>query len=73
MASTKMATINGQSVPIGGDVIIAINEQSVASFDDLHAFLSQAQAGQVVTITVLRDGKQVEVPLTLTERPKQLP
>lgn len=54
----------------GGDLITAIDGQSVHSFNDLLSYLvSKTQVGQVVTLTVLRGGKEVQVPLTLTARP----
>jgi S1-C subfamily serine protease len=67
--SFKPVLINGQRVLVGGDVIIAINDQPVNSFDDLTTFIQTAQPGQQVTITVLREGKQQTLTATLTEHP----
>jgi len=67
--SYKPATINGQSVPVGGDIITALDGQPVNQMEDLQGLIQQAEPGQKVTLTVLRDGKQVEVPVTLGERP----
>lgn len=54
----------------GGDLITAIDGQSVHSFNDLLSYLvSKTQVGQVVTLTVLRGGKEVQIPLTLAARP----
>jgi S1-C subfamily serine protease len=54
----------------GGDVILSIDGQPVHSFNDLLSYLvSKTQVGQVVTLTVLRGGKEVQVPLTLAARP----
>jgi len=54
----------------GGDVIVSIDGQPVHSFNDLLSYLvSKTQVGQVVTLTVLRGGKEVQVPLTLAARP----
>ncbi len=69
--SKKSVTINGQDVFVGGDVIIAYNSQVVKSADDLIAFLARSGAvGQTVTFTVLREGKQTQVPVTLGLRPR---
>jgi len=55
---------------LGGDIIIGINDLTVTSFDDLLGYIVQeATVGQTVTLTVLRDGQQVTVPVTLGERP----
>jgi serine protease Do len=67
--SYKPATINGQRVPVGGDVITALDGQPVNQMEDLQSLIRQAQPGQEVTLTLLRDGKQLEVPVTLAERP----
>ena len=65
--SFKSAQINGQTIAVGGDVITAIDNQSVTSLQDLQSYLAQANPGQQVTLTVLRDGKEVSVPVTLSK------
>ncbi|MCB0085348.1 MAG: PDZ domain-containing protein, partial [Caldilineaceae bacterium] len=53
-----------------GDIIIAIDEQSVSSFEDLVGYLvTETAPGQTVTLTVLRSGEQRQIPVTLGERP----
>jgi S1-C subfamily serine protease len=69
-ASENQVTINGQQIGIGGDVIIAFNGQTVKSSDDLIAYLARSGVvGQTATLTVLRDGKQMELQVTLGARP----
>ncbi len=69
-ASQKQVTINGQQVPVGGDVIVAYSGQVVKSSDDLITFLARSgSVGQTVTLSVLRGGKQIEVQVTLGVRP----
>lgn len=54
----------------GGDLIIAVNDTEVVSSDSLIAYLVfEAQVGQTVDLTVLRDGEEMVLPLTLGERP----
>lgn len=67
--SFKAVTIQGQRTLVGGDVIVAVDGQPVSQIDDLTAFLKQAQPGQDVTLTVLRDGKQLDLAVTLAEQP----
>jgi len=68
--SSNETTINGQSVNVGGDVIIAIDNQPVKTFDDLVAYLtSSTSVDQAVTLTILRDGQQQDVKVTLAARP----
>jgi serine protease Do len=64
--------LNGQRVLIGGDVITAVDGQAIAEVSDLGALMQQAEPGQTVNLTVLRDGKQIEVPVELAERPTSL-
>jgi S1-C subfamily serine protease len=65
-ASTQQATVLGQSVTVGGDVITAVNSQPVNRFEDLTSYLlTQTQSGQTVTLTVLRGGKEQTVSVTL--------
>jgi 2-alkenal reductase len=54
----------------GGDLIVAINGEQVKSSDDLISYLVfETEAGQTVDLTVIREGKEISVPLTLGERP----
>jgi S1-C subfamily serine protease len=63
-AGTKPATIDGQQVNVGGDIITEVNGQSVASLEELKAALAQLSSDQKLSLTILRDGKQVEVTLS---------
>lgn len=54
----------------GGDIIVAFNGQPVRSFDDLVAYLvTQTSPGDEVIVTVVRDGEESELTLTVGERP----
>jgi S1-C subfamily serine protease len=56
----------------GGDLIIAIQGQPVRDFDDLLIYLFRSGSpGEVVELTVMRDGREVVVPVTLGTRPRQ--
>jgi type II secretory pathway component PulC len=46
---------------VGGDVIVAINEQPIASIEELKAALAQLTSDQDLTLTILRDGAQMEI------------
>ncbi len=71
--SSKTATIRGREVEIGGDVVVAINNQTVRSFDDLLIYVSlHSKPGDVVVLTVIRGGKTQEIKVTLEKRPDNL-
>jgi S1-C subfamily serine protease len=62
--------IEGQSVSVGGDVILAMDGQSIKTFDDLVTYLTRStEVGQTVPLTVLRDGKEETLKVTLSARP----
>jgi S1-C subfamily serine protease len=68
--SQDSITVDGQDVPVGGDVIIAINGETIAKMDDLIAYLAdETEVGQEVTLTVLRDGNETSLDVTLEARP----
>lgn len=53
-----------------GDYIVAINGEPVRSSDDLLSYLVfETTVGETVELTVIRDGKEIKLPLTLGERP----
>ena len=50
----------------GGDVITAIDGQSIRNFDDLSTYLFyNTEVGQTINLTILRGGKEQTVSLTL--------
>lgn len=63
--STTTAEIDGQEVLVGGDVISAVDGHPIPNMQTLQEFLAQYAPGDEVTLTVLRDGEEVEIPLTL--------
>ena len=68
--SDRKITVDGAERRVGGDVIVAFDGQPVETFDDLVTYLVRSTAvGQKVTLTVLRDGEQIQVKVTLEARP----
>jgi 2-alkenal reductase len=63
--------VQGAPVPLGGDIITAYNGQPVKDYTDLISKLtSLSKPGDTVTLTILRDGKQQDIKLTVGERPQ---
>jgi 2-alkenal reductase len=70
LGSTKDSTIDGIPVQIGGDVIVAVDGVPVKKFDDLLSYLVRhTSAGDQVTLSILRDGKPMDIKVTLGVRP----
>jgi S1-C subfamily serine protease len=65
LAGTQQVTINGQAANVGGDIVTAIDGQPVKSFNDLGSYLFvHTEAGQTVTLTLLRGSKTTTVKVT---------
>jgi len=57
-----------------GDIVTKIDNQPVKSMDDVISYLDESKkVGDKVTLTVNREGQDVEVPITLEERPSSSP
>jgi S1-C subfamily serine protease len=66
----ETATIDGEEVPAGGDVIVALNGRPVRTNEDLGRILMlHTSPGDEVTFTVYRNGTRQQVTMTLAERP----
>jgi 2-alkenal reductase len=62
--------ISGVPMLTGGDIVIAIDNVEVKQFDDVVNYLaSYTSVGDTVTLTVVRDGNEVEISVTLEVRP----
>jgi len=57
-------------VPLGGDLIIAIDDQEVQNFEDFMGYLlTYKKPGDEVVISAIRDGKIMKFEVRLDERP----
>lgn len=66
-------TVDGRQVPVGGDIITAIDSSPVVTFEDILLYLTlNTEPGQQVTLTVLRDGEYQDIVVTLQRRPDSL-
>ena len=67
--SNKTFELNGQEIMIGGDVITAIDNTRVDGIQALRMELSKYEPGDVVTMSILRDGKSIKLEVTLGQIP----
>jgi S1-C subfamily serine protease len=71
-AGDQTVSIGNTRIPVGGDIITAINGTPVANFQELTVYLeSETQVGDEVEVTLIRDGQEMKVKATLAERPEQ--
>jgi len=63
--------VGGFDVPIGGDVLLAIDGVPIQSMLDLVMYLDlNTTVGDSVVLSLLRDGEEIELSLELGERPE---
>lgn len=68
--ASNPVVVDGEQVPTSVDIITAIDGTPVSGMSGLVSYLaSNTQPGQTVNLTILRDGRTVNVPVTLSGRP----
>jgi S1-C subfamily serine protease len=55
-----------------GDVLLSVDNQQTPTISHLRKVISRKEPGQTVPVTVLRDGKQLKVSITLSDMPTEL-
>ncbi|MFC7073514.1 S1C family serine protease [Halovenus rubra] len=64
--------VDGSRVPVGGDILLAIDGGAVHTIEDLASYLAlQTRPNETVELTVLRDGTKEIVETTLIARPER--
>ena len=67
---TETVEIDGQEILIGGDVIVAIDDQTVRKLNDLAIYTERnKRPGDQVILTIIRNSQRQNIDLTLGERP----
>jgi S1-C subfamily serine protease len=62
--------IGNRRLLAGGDIVTAIDDHSVTSWDDLNEYLElRTVVGDEVTLFILRDGQPGQLPITIAEQP----
>ena len=65
-------TIDGTKYKIGGDIIVGVDGNPVEKIEDILNYLQeQRSVGDTITLKIIREGKTVELSLTLQERPNR--
>ncbi len=71
-SATGQTRIAGQTVPVGGDVVLEAGGEPITNFTDLLTAVAFRQPGDTVDLTVLRRGEQLQMTVELAERPSNL-
>ena len=68
--ATRVAQVDGAQLPVGGDVVTAVDGTPVDSMGDVIVYLIKSKRpGDSMTLTVLRDGQVQMITVALGERP----
>jgi S1-C subfamily serine protease len=70
-AARNQVTMNGVSVPVGGDAIVAIDGKSIESSAQVADAVAARSPGDRVTLEIVRHGVQQKVSVTLGNVPAQ--
>jgi S1-C subfamily serine protease len=71
-AGTERAYLGNFPVMLGGDLIIAIDDQKVQDEDDLSQVMNNHRAGDTVKVTIYRGKKKMDVSVPLGEARQQV-
>jgi len=67
----QIVRVGNARIPLGGDIITAINGEPMTSSKAFVVYLeTHTQVGDAVEVTLIRDGEEQNVQVTLTERPQ---
>jgi S1-C subfamily serine protease len=69
-ASGDKLDFQGRKVAVGGDTIVAVDGQKLLNENDLSRLIATYDPGDKVTLTIIRDGREQEVDVTLGARPQ---
>ena len=68
-SGNESITIEGQTINIGGDVIVGIDGKDVIRIEDILSEIERRNVGDKIRIIVIREGSEVTFTLILGERP----
>jgi S1-C subfamily serine protease len=69
-AGGTAATINGEEVRLGGDIITEVAGKKVANMDELIEIIQESKPGDELHLTILRDGREKTADVTLGTQPQ---
>jgi len=71
-AGSERAYLGNTPIMLGGDLIIAIDDQKVQDEDDLAQMMNNHRAGDTVRVTIYRNKKKMDVSVALGEARQQV-
>jgi S1-C subfamily serine protease len=69
-AGTTQAVVDGNTVNLGGDIIVGINGNRIRNSDDLSTYLEEfTQPNQTINLAVIRNSQSITISVVLGTRP----
>ena len=68
--ATRQARVGNYLIPWGGDIILAIGDKPVRSYEELADEIESYQPGEVIKVDYLRNEKRENVQIRLAQRPR---
>jgi S1-C subfamily serine protease len=72
-AGGTSATINGEEVRLGGDIITEVDGKKLKSMDELVEIIQSSKPGDELTLTIIRGGDEKTADVTLGTQPEESP
>ncbi len=70
LKSATSVNASTRSLPTSADIITAIDGEKITDMSGLVSYLAyKTKPGQTINLTVLRDGQEINIPVTLSARP----
>jgi S1-C subfamily serine protease len=67
----KIDNINGREIALGGDIIVAIDNRTVTTLENILTYISnEKQAGETARLNILRDARSIQLNATVGEMPQ---
>lgn len=68
----RLVQVGNSVIPVGGDIVVEMDEKKVMSSDELIRMIRDRQPGDRIELKVLRDGKPMGIKVTLGEKPRTM-
>ena len=70
LGAQREIIVGNQRVYVGGDILVAVDGNTITTLDALETYLEDnLRVGDTVTLTLMRDGNQFDLPIVLGEAP----